>query len=261
MNKTLHEKEVALDVYFKNLLNKNAKNVVTIIGCGGKTSLLWFLASRVPAFRTLVTTTVRFNLPPYSCGLYANFFNETLAESFSAGFLPPPGVSAAAKGNAGEAASSLKTETLERIIPLFDAVFIEGDGSRRLPLKGWADYEPVIPGQTTLTVGILPLWTLGESVCEKIAHRLPLFCEQSGAAAGEKLRPVHIARLVSGPDGLFKSARGEKLLLFNQIEDEKSLENALLVTKELPPEFRRNIAGIAAVSICQNRFADLTCAV
>jgi probable selenium-dependent hydroxylase accessory protein YqeC len=147
---------------------------------------------------------------------------------------------------------ALPLDALERLIPLYEYVFIEGDGSRSLPLKAWADYEPVVTESTDITVGILPLWTLGMPVDASIVHRLPLFLELTGAKAGGKLELKHLAALITGRGargGLFKAARGKKILFFNQVEDDISLKRARELTSMLPDDFKDNLHGIIAGSV------------
>ncbi|MDR2658933.1 MAG: putative selenium-dependent hydroxylase accessory protein YqeC, partial [Spirochaetaceae bacterium] len=133
------------------------RTVVSITGCGGKTSLMWALARRMAAGgggkKTLVTTTTHTQSPGGASGLFDYFFDETASASY--GLVPPCGIGFAGNHRSGFSVSSLTLPALERVIPLFDRVFIEADGSRSKPLKAWASYEPVITESTTVTVGIL----------------------------------------------------------------------------------------------------------
>jgi probable selenium-dependent hydroxylase accessory protein YqeC len=226
--------------------------VITIIGTGGKTSLIKLLARKlaaIPDRKILVTPTTKMFLP----GLEENFFDHC-----SDG--PPPnaqgGITLAGRFNqeAGKL-ESLPLSGLESISAAYDLVLIEGDGSRGLPLKGWADYEPVVPPFTSLTVGIIPLWPLGKPVNENIVHRLPLFFELSGAKAGEPVTMAHLAATISGPAparSMFSAAQGKKVLLFNQIENKAALAQARELVSMLPPSFCSSLAGIAAGSVREN---------
>jgi hypothetical protein len=173
----------------------------------------------------------------------------------------------------------------------YDLTLIEGDGSRRLPLKAWAAHEPVVPPFTTVTVGVMPLWPLGRPVSAGLIHRLPLFTALSGATEGEPLRPEHLVRTITGLPvarkngggetagrrqpagpgghgrgsntgggtagrGLFAEARGERILFFNQIDD-GDLRQAEALAALLPEEFRRGLRWILAGSVMEDRIATL----
>ena len=226
-----------------------APPVVTVIGAGGKTSLIWLLAAHLThEHKVLVTPTTKMLVPPPEEKFYDRYIDGIPTP-------PVPGVTLAGCFNeATGKLESLPLPALSEIISPYDLVLIEGDGSRGLPLKAWADYEPVVPAFTTLTVGVLPLWPLGKPISESLIHRLPLFLSLTGASVGETLKPEHIAALITGcagkeeVPGLFTKARGKRILFFNQIEDDGALRQAREVTGLLPASFRESLGGILAGS-------------
>jgi probable selenium-dependent hydroxylase accessory protein YqeC len=248
-----------------DFFNGLGRQVVSLIGCGGKTSLLWALASQVRGKKTLVTTTTHTQRPEKDSGLFDYFFDEAA----SAGLNPPDGVGLAGNpGASGFSVSSFSLPVLERLIPLFDNVFIEADGSRGRPLKAWAAYEPVITDSTSVSVGVLPLWPVGRAVSEELVHRLPLFTALSGAAEGctiglEHYLPVISGRTADGLDmdgalsgfahSLFKISGGEKVLFFNQVEDERQAENARRLVAMLAPTFVAGLYAVVSGSVRQDR--------
>jgi probable selenium-dependent hydroxylase accessory protein YqeC len=238
--------------------------VLTVIGSGGKTSLIWHLTQHLRGGckntddrrKILVTPTTKMLVPPAADGLYDSYCNGT-PEPARGEWIAAPGVTLAGIFNEETGKlESLPPETLERIIPVYDLVLIEGDGSRGLPLKGWAAHEPAVPPFTTITVGMLPLWPLGMPVSETIVHRLPLFSLLSGAKEGDILKPEHLARVITGtPEarGLFTAARGRRVLFLNQVEDEAGLEQARELISLLPEGFRAGLGGIIAGSVRQDK--------
>jgi probable selenium-dependent hydroxylase accessory protein YqeC len=197
-------------------------------------------------------------VPPPEEKLYDRYYDtNSLCEA-----LPPasvPGVTLV--GHYNETIGKLESlplPALSKLIPDYDLVLIEGDGSKGLPLKGWDNYEPVVPSFTTLTIGVLPLWPLGKRISEDLIFRLPLFLSLTGAGAGETLKPEHIRAVItsgSGKDdvpGLFAKAIGKKLLFFNQVEDDEALRQVREVTGLLPTAFRESLSGIIAGSVRLN---------
>jgi probable selenium-dependent hydroxylase accessory protein YqeC len=205
--------------------------IITFIGSGGKSSLIELLAKKLThnKRKTLVTTTTKmFPLPKIPGVTQAGIFNS---ESGKLESLPLP--------------------ELERITGGYDLVLVEGDGAKKLPLKGWADYEPVVPEFTTATAGVIPVWPLGQKADETIIHRLPLFCALAGLKPGEIIGPAHLAAVIE--HGLFTKAKGRKLLFFNQIEDESALAKTREIIRLLPAAFCSALSGIIAGSVHQNR--------
>lgn len=228
-------------------------NTVAVIGSGGKTSLIWRLAAGPPALnsmrRVLVTPTTKMYVPKEK--LYDSYCNGVPPE-------PLPGITLAGLFNeASGKLESLPLDELERICPGYDLVLMEADGARGLPLKAWADNEPVIPPFTAITVGVLPLWPLGKPVSEETIHRLQLFLALTGAVRGEPLKQDHLLTLIAGRSGsphsgLFAKARGRKILFFNQMENEDALARARELTELLPRQFREGLDGIIAGSVRDN---------
>jgi probable selenium-dependent hydroxylase accessory protein YqeC len=243
---------------------KNKPAIVSVIGSGGKTSLIWHLAaSFAPGRRILVTPATKMFVPPRSPKLYNRFYDASCDKAISPGsgklsLELASGVTLAGRFNkASGKLESLPPKNLENFITGFDLVLIEGDGSKGLPLKAWAEEEPVVPPLTDFTIGVLPLWPLGQPVSEKIIHRLPLFIALTGAVPGGTIKLEHILRLITGrvaeagkpdPSGLFAKARGKKVLFFNQIEGDNALKQARELTEALPTEFCGSLSGIIAGS-------------
>ena len=215
-------------------LEKDDSRCITVIGSGGKTALIWHLASSLaPGRKILVTPTTKMYLPPS----------------------PPPGVTLAGVYNgASGKLEGLPPGQLEEAIHGYDFVLIEGDGSKGLPLKAWSEDEPVVPAFTDLTIGVLPLWPIGKPVSESLIHRLPLFLTLTGAVSGEPITQGHILRVIAASTGLFAKARGKRLLFFSQVEDDAALKQAQEITEALPEEFRNGLDDVMAGSVKNGEF-------
>jgi len=254
----------ALSDWFKNFLTRDGAKcrVITVIGSGGKTSLIWHLAAALAQGRKiLVSPTAKMLVPQADVKLYDRYYGNCQIPS------PAPGVTLA--GNFNEATCKLESfplDELENIIKGYDFVLIEGDGSRGLPYKAWTENEPVVPSFTDLTIGILPLAPIGKPVSESLVHRLPLFTQLTGAEAGEATKAEHLARLITGRKsesggaffpGLFAKASGKKLLFLNQAEDGTSQKNARELLEILPQDFRKSMIAIIAGSVREDRVVEL----
>jgi probable selenium-dependent hydroxylase accessory protein YqeC len=242
-------------VILSDFFGRFGRQVVSITGCGGKTSLMWALAARSRNLKTLVTTTTHTQRPDSADRLFDYFIDADAARN---GFSPTAGICfAGSLKTSCRAVSALPQPVLETLIPLFDRVFIEADGSRSKPLKAWAHYEPVITESTTITIGILPLWPLGKPVSEALVHRLPLFTALTGAVEGDIIRDEHYVSVISGgtvggAHSLFSMAYGKKILFFNQIEDNQGMENARRISAMLPPDFLTGLSAVIAGSVHLN---------
>jgi probable selenium-dependent hydroxylase accessory protein YqeC len=95
------------------------------------------------------------------------------------------------------------------------------------------------------------------SATETVIHRLLQFCALTGAKKADVLTTSHLAAAVSGGTnkrrGLFAEARGKRVLLFNQVEDENALRQAAEVVDLLPAAFKASLDAVIAGSVKQDR--------
>lgn len=201
---------------------------VCIIGCGGKTSLMLHLADVFRPKRVLLTTTTHIRRPDDA---YCDrFFDADIHEVTPLS----PGISVLGRveHHTGKL-SAVPPDKLKTWAAQADLVLIEGDGSRGLPLKGWNSDDPVVPEWTTVTVGVVTVWSVGMPATEDIVFRLPVFCRLTGAEAEKPVTVDHIAAMVASKDGLFKNAVGRRILFINQIESPASHQQATQLAAKL----------------------------
>ena len=160
--------------------------VTSVIGSGGKTSLIAALARELPGTVVLTTTThiLPFADVPLVTSADADDVRTALAES-----------RVVCVGSQAEKNGKLVTPELgiDALASLADYVLVEADGARRLPLKAHAPWEPVIPACSGRTILVLGASGLGRPVREKV-HRPELFCELAGCAPGDPAMPELVAR-------------------------------------------------------------------
>lgn len=247
------------------------KEAVAIMGSGGKTTLLWYLARAFRSEKILVTPTTKLFLPqqkypqeyydrlcdpaalallsslspppapqhiPHHNGSHTVFHEVpagiTLAGITLAGCLhatAPPHTTASpwppqAEGTAnavtqgmaegeGMLPSGLKRREVadasafaHKITPLdagllasqtglFDKIFMECDGARNLPLKGWSSKEPVLPDFSTTVIAVMPLWAIGLTASDATIHRPELFYAMSQCRPGDTITLEHLARIIT----------------------------------------------------------------
>lgn len=91
---------------------------------------------------------------------------------------------------------SAPAEPLGELAQRFDYVLVEADGSKRLPLKAHAAWEPVIPSGTANIVWIVGASGLGKPINEAV-HRPELFCELCGCELTVIATPERVAQVLN----------------------------------------------------------------
>lgn len=167
------------------------KGVTSLIGSGGKTTMLHVLAAELSGQGRVILTTTTHIRPsdvfPCLHSPTARQVQTALAQTPVAciGSFTPEGKLSACD------------LPFERLTGLADYVLVEADGSKRLPLKAHADHEPVIPENSGRTVCLVGASGLGKPIRE-VVHRPEIFCSLSGAAADEIASPEAVARMLNG---------------------------------------------------------------
>lgn len=198
------------------------RGVTSVIGSGGKTSLLAALARELPGTVVLTTTThiLPFAGVPLVTSADANNVRAALA-----------GSRVVCVGSQAEKDGKLAAPELGMVVlaELADHVLVEADGSRRLPLKAHAPWEPVIPACSERTVLVLGASGLDRPVREAV-HRPERFCELAGCAPDDPATPELVAR----------AANAEALA-----------DVALVNQADVAPDAARELAGLLAVpAVC-----------
>jgi len=197
------------------------------VGAGGKTTHLLHFARELAADGrpVLVTTTTHLADPREEENTFARIvFRPDLEHPPSPGPAPPPeppgGVTLLVSRPA-DTPGKLKGIHPSRIAQLrtaWDLVLVEADGSKRLPVKAPAPWEPVVPEGTDLVIGVIGLDALGEPMDERTVHRPELFASVTGCAPGDAIGWDHLVALARHPDGLFKGTGCPRVVLLNKAD-------------------------------------------
>ena len=173
--------------------------VISIVGAGGKTSLIFAWARELAAAgkKVAITTTTHMYRPERMEEDGIRIVVSDDPERPDKVMAPPD-----------DALNSLR-ETA-------DVVLIEADGSRRMPLKWPAPWEPVIPDYTDFTVCVAGLSALGSKTSEVVyrADELPDRLKR------EIVDMNLIHAVLSSRDGGQKGVRGEFRVFMNQVDDD-----------------------------------------
>ena len=173
--------------------------VISLTGSGGKTSLMYAWASELAAAgrSVLITTTTRMSrdLRPAESGI--TIIAEDDPEK--PGKVKGPGI-----------------EAIDRLRGEYDVTIIEADGSRRMPLKWPAPWEPAVPDYTDITVFVAGLSGLGEKTADAVyrADELP------DAFKRDTVDVNLIHKVAASYSGGRKGVRGEFRVFMNQVDDD-----------------------------------------
>ena len=128
----------------------------------------------------------------------------------------------------------------------------EADGSAGHPVKAPDAHEPVIPASATVVVAVLGLEALGRRMGPDVVFRADLFRKLTGVNPGERLTAPALSRLFLAPEGLFKGTplTARRIVLLNKLdlvsEEGEARELAHLILGNALKQIDRVVIGSAA---------------
>ena len=192
--------------------------LVSIVGGGGKSALLFGLARSLPGCTVLTTTTRIF---ANQTARAATTCRIDTPEFEAAMHSPRDGLLVIGEIE-GEKARGVATGVPAALLAAtgVDFVVVEADGSRMRPAKAPAAHEPVIPEETTLLVVVAGIDALAGPIAQT-CHRPERVAALLGLSEDACLDPPRLAELLCHPQaGLKDAPAGARIaLLINKIED------------------------------------------
>ena len=169
-------------------------HVVSLVGGGGKTTLLYAMASHCvqKGWRVLVSTTTHILRPEN--WLWAKTDAE-IQELWARGSYAVVG-SPAPNGKL----TAPPEADLAHWMAQADAVFLEADGAKHFPCKAPAEQEPVLLPQSDIVLAVAGLSALGHPLKE-CCFRLEQACMLLGVPPEACLTPELLAQLLASEQG------------------------------------------------------------
>ena len=206
------------------------KDVVSIVGSGGKTTLMNYLAKEFNKRKVLVSTTTKIRIPSQD---FYDFIAFNKEEADAIKNINNKGIYVLGSKIKDNKLESFDLEYMKSITDNFDIVLLEADGSKEKYIKGWNETEPVILDNTTITIGIINLEILGKLVNENNVHRVEQFMDLTGAKLNDVIEKEHLIAVIRGEKGLFKNSKGRRTLLINGVKDNKTRKIANEITETI----------------------------
>lgn len=229
-----------MDLYSALNIKYNTKELITLVGAGGKTTTMFKLANECAnnGERVLVTTTTAIYYPDDQdvdsiILLDKDKFNPTNVKK---GTITVIGESVSPEGKL----LGIDPLLVDKIYKnnYFDTILVEADGAKRRLIKAPASYEPVYPRNTTKVIGLVGLDAVGKRLNEKYVHRTGIFSQVTNTKEDEEITIHTVANLISSPYGTFKGSKNDwgKYLILNKGDNKELQDIGLSIVKLLKPQ-------------------------
>lgn len=169
---------------------------VSVIGSGGKTTLLRYLSERLPGTVILTTSTHIWPFPDIPLADAAGADREQVTDALRSALALGRVVCLGKSEPSGKLADPSHVIPFEGLLSLADYVLVEADGAAGRPLKAHRPREPVIPACSGLTVCLAGASGIGKPVSEA-CHCPELFASLAGITPDSIADPEHIAAVLN----------------------------------------------------------------
>lgn len=187
------------------LLGLGSRELVSLVGGGGKSTLLFALGTELAATgkRVILTTTTKMGRDQALAAPSVCWSADTKC---AVDALAGPGPVMLVTAGDDHKVTGPSPEVVDRLFAESDAdyVIVEADGSRRRPLKAPASHEPVIPATTTTVVILTGIDAVGKSLA-LASHRVERAVALTGLPSEHILTAADCARVIAHPDGILRS--------------------------------------------------------
>ena len=219
-----------IGVSLRQAFDIHRREVISLVGGGGKTTLMFALAHELEtAGENVISTTTTRILEPSTSETFLilerdenNLLSRVMDELKHhrhitlAAFKTPDGK---LKG--------IRPEMVDRLaeVKTVPYIIVEADGAARKPLKAPNATEPVIPESTSLVIAVVGMDALGSRLTEENVFRAEIVSRLTGLPLGGTVSAETIATLMTHPQGIIKGspAHARIVPLINKIDIIKDL--------------------------------------
>ena len=233
-------------------LGLKEREVISLVGAGGKTTLMYRLAKELLlSGKRVVTTTTTKILEPKLKETKFLFVDsdEKKIKDFVWQHLDQYRHLTVARERLGS--GKLKGVLPDLVNELWsldkvDIIIVEADGAAGRPVKAPREWEPVIPTATTLVVAILGVDGVGRELNEENAFQPEGISKITGIPVGEKLTDEAMAILMVHPEGVLKGAPSSSRIVafFNKVDIPKGVAKAKDIARKIFEKKQRQIERV-----------------
>ncbi len=222
-------------VSLKEALNLENGGVVSLVGAGGKTSLMFSIARELSnaGESVLTTTTTKIMIPSKDQSphfILSDSLDDVLDKARDL-IRKNHHISAASQRTDSPVGkiAGFEPEVIDGIwkAGIFRWILVEADGASRRPLKAPDFHEPVIPNSSRLLIGIIGLKCIGKPLNEKWIFRHKLYAKITGLKPEEQVTEKTVSAVLIDKSGIMKGcpSHTKKVVFLNMADNQTLVES------------------------------------
>lgn len=201
--------------------------VVSLVGAGGKTTLMYRLARNLSkkkgAILTTTTTKIRAPLVDESSDVIFAGTAQELIDQAKLLLKKNKTIFTAARGiNDDGKLVGLKPEVIDSVwrSGIFNWIIVEADGAAHRPFKAPEHHEPVIVDSSKWVIAMAGLDAVDRLLEESVVFRSKLFSKMTGIKMGSPITEGAFAEMLVRKDGIMKGSpvSAKKIIFLNKAD-------------------------------------------
>jgi len=233
-------------------LGIKAREVISLVGAGGKTTLMFRLAKELfLSGRKVVTTTTTKILEPKpeeTNSLYIDLDEEKIRDFVWRHIDQYRHITVAQERLGSGKLKGISPNLVKGLWSShgIDTIIIEADGAAGRPVKAPRENEPVIPTNTTLVVAILGVDGMEMELNEENVFQPERVSKITGIPIGERLTDEAMAILMTHPEGIFKGTPSSSRVIafLNKVDIPNGVVKAKSIGQKIFEKKHRQIERI-----------------
>ncbi len=193
-------------------LGIKTREVISLVGAGGKTTLMFRLVQELlrGEKKVVTTTTTRIFEPlrQETERLFIDPDEEKIKDFLRRELKQYRHITVATERLESGKLKGISPNSVNGLWGLqeVDAIIVEADGAAGRPVKAPRENEPVIPASTTLVVAILGVDALGKKLDDENVFQPERVSKMTGIPVGGRVTDEAMAALITHPEGIFRGA-------------------------------------------------------
>jgi len=227
-------------------INLDKNQIITIVGAGGKTSIMFDIGKKLKLQnkRVLITTTTKIYMPDKSQSDKILLGKKEIFDRY----VPQKG-SVTTSGKEVVQKNKYKGYSTEEIDyirnkNIFDYIIIEGDGAKKKSIKAPRNFEPVVPKNTDILLGVIGMDILNKNIDNENIFGLKEFLKITDRKINDSIDKDCLINLIINKDGLFKYTGNKNFLTLNKINTRN-----IKIAEEIKLEIDKNYSNLIKKTI------------
>ena len=248
------------EIWSNLILNMPLPRVVTLIGGGGKTSLMYYLLTvlRGACCTGIGTTTTKLSAQYVSGTCFVaissvdagcHVVEQSRGMQDHVILISNDNVRSSGK------VSGLISEWIDQLAARnTDVVFVvEGDGSAGNSLKGYLGHEPVIPASSCLVIPVIGIDSVGVKLSTDSVHRPQRICALTGARPDSLVTTELMTDLLFHPQGYLHNCPQHTVIVpfINKVESVLQHQQADELAQQILARKHLQVGGVIIGSVMQ----------